>query len=157
MGADSQFTTAPGTGRRTSLPRGFSLCLSHLPPLLCQLPNPHPSRSRQQVPGCSSPKRLPRHTVAHTCSQQRPSSQSCVLVVRSVRGGWERFFLATGTSRSLLESPIAYIMPFISLLSQLLQAGMPRQFPPPPEPLSTASTSSTSLTTPKAAPACLHL
>jgi len=136
MGPDRQLTTAPGTGRRLSLPQGFSLC--HLPPLLCRLPDPHPPRSRWWVPRCFSPMRLPRCTAAHTCSQRKqgaPGAACCWCTLSGMAGSHPSS--PWGTGCFLLEAAACQTT-FISLLSQLLQAGMPGQPPPQLEPLSTA-------------------
>jgi len=98
--------------------------------LLCRLPGPHPPRSRWV--GASillSHKASRMHGSSHMQPTEALSSQSCVLVVHSVRDGWEQSFLATGTGCFLLEAAACRI-PFISLLSQLLQAGMLAQSPP---------------------------
>jgi len=77
------------------------------------------------------------HASSHMQTTEALASQSCVLMVHSVRDGYERSFLATGTGCFLLEAAACRI-PFISLLSQLLQAGMPGQPPPKTEPRGTA-------------------
>ena len=77
------------------------------------------------------------HGSSHVQLTEAESSRSCVLLVHSVRDGWEQSFLTMGTGCFLLEAAACQTT-FISLLSQLLQAGMPGQPPPQLEPLSTA-------------------
>ena len=84
------------------------------------------------------PTKLPGHMAAHMQPMEAPSSRSRVLLVWSIGDGREQSCLATETGQSLLELPIACRTPFNSLPSQLLQAGMPRQPPPQPEPLGIA-------------------
>jgi len=66
-----QLTTAPGAGRRPSLPRRFCLCLCHPPPPQCRLPDPCPPRSRRRVPRRFSPMKFPGHAADHMCSRRR--------------------------------------------------------------------------------------
>jgi len=107
---------------------------------LSAVPAARPLPTQEQVAGASmllSHKASQMHSDGHMQPTEASSSRSCTLAVRSVKDGWEKFFNAMGTGCFLLEAA-ACGTPFVSLLSQLLQAGMPRQPPPQLEPLGTA-------------------
>ena len=155
-----RLTAAPGTSRRPSPPGGFSLCLC---PFLLHsaacLTLAHPAAGggclNAPLPrGFPDARRLPRAANGRTAAPQLPELRA---------GGalcsvWASCWLQGAGIPCWRQLPVCG-SPFLSVLSQLPQAGMPRQPPPQLEPLGTAgpAPSSASLAAPGAAPAHPHL